>query len=134
MEQKRMEQKRMEQKQMEQRQMEAISGDAVNEPGQQARAPVGATPGDQLRALPDEAQRRGTRFVSAEAMQARLFSVYDAAAAAEDALALVQEQLTLTLDRHYYEAEEIEEMAEELDALLALDMLQLDETNLISEG
>jgi hypothetical protein len=79
---------------------------------------VRVTPGDQLRALPLEAQERGTRFVSAQAMQARLFSVYDAAAAAEEALALVQEQLTLTLDRSYYDAEEIERMAAQLDALL----------------
>jgi hypothetical protein len=92
-----------------------------------------ATPGDQLRALPDEAQRRGSQFVSAEAMQARLFSVYDAAAAAEDALALVQQQLTLTLDRHYYEAEEIEEMAAQLDALLTLDRLELGDEDLVSE-
>ena len=48
-------------------------------------------------------------------MQAKLFSVYDAAAAAEDALALVQQQLTLTLNRNYYEADEIESMAAELD-------------------
>ncbi len=80
-----------------------------------------ATPGDALRALPVEAADRGTRFVSAEAMQARLFSVYDAAAAAEEALALVQQQLSLTLDRSYYEADEIEQMAAQLDRLLALD-------------
>jgi hypothetical protein len=80
---------------------------------------------DQLRALPAEAQERGTRFVSAHAMQARLFSVYDAAAAAEDALALVQQQLTLTLNRSYYEADEIESMATELDSLLALESLEL---------
>ena len=79
------------------------------------------TPGDALRALPAEAAGRGTRFVSAQAMQARLFSVYDAAAAAEDALALVQDQLTLTLNRSYYEADEIEQMATQLDTLLALD-------------
>ena len=83
------------------------------------------TPGDQLRALPAEAQERGTRFVSAHAMQARLFSVYDAAAAAEDALALVQQQLTLTLNRSYYEADEIESMASQLDSLLALESLEL---------
>jgi hypothetical protein len=83
------------------------------------------TPGDRLRALPAEAQERGTRFVSAHAMQARLFSVYDAAAAAEDALALVQQQLTLTLNRSYYEADEIESMATELDSLLALESLEL---------
>ncbi len=80
-----------------------------------------ATPGDALRALPVEAADRGTRYVSAQAMQARLFSVYDAATAAEDALALVQDQLTLTLNRSYYEAGEIEQMAQQLDDLLALD-------------
>ena len=84
--------------------------------------PVGvpelARPGDALRSLPDEARRRGTRLVSARAMQVRLFSVYDAAAAAEEALALVQEQLTLTLNRSYYDADEIESTAARLDALL----------------
>jgi hypothetical protein len=85
------------------------------------------SPGDLLRALPDEAQARGTRFVSANAMQARLFSVYDAAAAAEDALALVQQQLTLTLNRSYYEADEIESMATQLDTLLTLESLDLSE-------
>jgi hypothetical protein len=88
------------------------------------------TPGDLLRTLPAEAQERGTRFVSAHAMQAKLFSVYDAAAAAEDALALVQQQLTLTLDRSYYEADEIESMAAQLDSLLALDSLDIVEDDL----
>ena len=83
-----------------------------------------ATPGDALRALPAEAAGSGTRFVSAQAMQARLFSVYDAAAAAEDALALVQNQLTLTLNRSYYEADEIEQMATQLDSLLSLDTVE----------
>ena len=90
-------------------------------PDLQQGAETGVTPGDQLRSLPDEAGRRGSRLVSARAMQARLFSVYDAAAAAEDALALVQRQLTLTLDRQYYDADEIEQMASELDSLLALE-------------
>jgi hypothetical protein len=83
------------------------------------------TPGDLLRSLPAEAETRGTRFVSAQAMQARLFSIYDAAAAAEDALAMVQQQLTLTLDRSYYEADEIKSMAEQLDSLLTLDDVDL---------
>jgi hypothetical protein len=83
------------------------------------------TPGDLLRSLPAEAETRGTRFVSAQAMQARLFSIYDAAAAAEDALAMVQQQLTLTLDRSYYEADEIANMAEQLDSLLTLDDVDL---------
>lgn len=91
------------------------------EHAEQAASDGPATPGDALRALPVEAADRGTRFVSAQAMQARLFSVYDAAAAAEDALALIQDQLTLTLNRSYYEADEIEQMAEQLDSLLALD-------------
>jgi hypothetical protein len=94
---------------------------------------VERTPGDILRTLPSEAQSRGTRFVSAQAMQAKLFSVYDAAAAAEDALALVQEQLSLTLNRNYYEAEEIESMAAQLDTLLALESLGLSEEDLAPE-
>jgi hypothetical protein len=94
---------------------------------------VERTPGDVLRTLPSEAQSRGTRFVSAQAMQAKLFSVYDAAAAAEDALALVQEQLSLTLNRNYYEADEIESMAAQLDTLLALESLGLSEEDLTSE-
>jgi MarR-like DNA-binding transcriptional regulator SgrR of sgrS sRNA len=97
------------------------------------------TPGDVLRTLPTEAQQRGTRFISAQAMQAKLFSVYDAAAAAEDALALVQQQLTLTLNRSYYDAEEIEKMASQLDSLLALESIeleleQLDHDDLVSEA
>jgi MarR-like DNA-binding transcriptional regulator SgrR of sgrS sRNA len=97
------------------------------------------TPGDVLRTLPTEAQQRGTRFISAQAMQAKLFSVYDAAAAAEDALALVQQQLTLTLNRSYYDADEIEKMASQLDSLLALESIeleleQLDHDDLVSEA
>jgi hypothetical protein len=95
------------------------------------RAP--ATPGDALRALPAEAAGRGTRFVSAQAMQARLFSVYDAAAAAEDALALVQNQLTLTLNRSYYEADEIEQMATQLDSLLSLDTVERPAGELVAD-
>lgn len=115
---------------------ETMSEQTDDQTADEAEAPdrAGPTPGDQLRALPDEAQQRGTRFVSAEAMQARLFSVYDAAAAAEEALALVQQQLTLTLDRHYYEAEEIEEMAEQLDSLLMMDALELHGEDLLSES
>ena len=106
----------------------------LEEAGAEGRTP---TPGDVLRTLPSEAQQRGTRFISAQAMQAKLFSVYDAAAAAEDALALVQQQLTLTLNRSYYDADEVESMASQLDALLALETLdmELDELDedLVSE-
>ncbi len=112
--------------------------ETVGEAGEsEATETVGrATPGDMLRALPAEAEQRGTRLVSAQAMQARLFSVYDAAAAAEDALALVQRQLTVTLDRGYYEADEIEHLAAELDALLTLetlDSLELTDDGLVTE-
>src|SRR5580698_2392619 len=106
------------------------AGDVV-EPAA-ASQPV-PTPGDQLRALPTEAQQRGTRFVSAQAMQARLFSVYDAATAAEEALDLVQQQLTLTLNRSYYEADEIDTLAAQLDALLMLESIALSEADLVSE-
>jgi hypothetical protein len=96
-----------------------------------AASPV--SPGDALRSLSAEAERRGTRLVSAHAMQARLFSVYDAAAAAEVALSLVQDQLTRTLDRRYYEPEEIEAMAAQLDILLALETME-SETAEMAEG
>jgi hypothetical protein len=100
---------------------------------QETVAAAPATPGDALRSLPAEAAGRGTRFVSAQAMQARLFSVYDAAAAAEDALALVQGQLTLTLNRSYYEADEIEQMAAQLDSLLSLDTVEPAPGELVSD-
>jgi hypothetical protein len=106
---------------------EAVNAGQVNQVNSEAHDP---TPGDLLRTLPSEAQQRGTRFESAQAMQAKLFSVYDAAAAAEDALALVQEQLTLTLNRNYYEADEIESMAAQLDALLTLESLDLSDEDL----
>ena len=116
--------------------MEPTPDTSAEQSGHVDREP---TPGDVLRTLPTEAQQRGTRFISAQAMQAKLFSVYDAAAAAEDALALVQQQLTLTLNRSYYDAEEIESMASQLDSLLALDTvdLELDQLNqgdLVSEA
>jgi len=100
---------------------------------QETVTPAPGTPGDALRSLPAEAAGRGTRFVSAQAMQARLFSVYDAAAAAEDALALVQNQLTLTLNRSYYEADEIERMASQLDTLLTLDTVERTPGELVSD-
>ena|ERR1035441_5678466 len=114
----------------EQVDVEPVNAGQVNQVNTEGRDP---TPGDLLRTLPTEAQQRGTRFVSAHAMQAKLFSVYDAAAAAEDALALVQHQLTLTLDRSYYEAEEIESMAAQLDSLLTLESMDLPDEDLVSE-
>ncbi len=107
--------------------------DTQNEQASHDETTAPASPGDALRALPAEAADRGTRFVSAQAMQARLFSVYDAAAAAEAALALVQDQLTLTLNRSYYEADEIEQMATQLDALLSLDTVEITSGELASD-
>jgi hypothetical protein len=110
---------------------QAINSEQAVPASDEAKVKV-ATPGDLLRTLPTEAQERGTRFISAQAMQAKLFSVYDAAAAAEEALALVQHQLTLTLNRSYYDAEEIEAMASQLDSLLTLDSIDtLDEIDLV---
>ncbi len=113
--------------------VEMNSEESTDEVNSEESGRGGQTPGDVLRTLPTEAERRGTRFVSAQAMQAKLFSVYDAAAAAEDALALVQHQLTLTLSRKYYEAHEIESMANALDSLLRLETLDLSEEDLVSE-
>ena len=122
-------------------QTEHVKGDAIME--QASTEPMNSdegtnedwslTPGDLLRSLPAEAEQRGTRFVSAQAMQARLFSVYDAAAAAEDALAFVQQQLTLTLSRSYYEADEIKDTAARLDSLLTLETVDLTGADLVSE-
>ena len=128
----------MDQNERDQEQTENVESEETVSPLDQATdEDRGPTPGDVLRTLPTEAQERGTRFISAQAMQAKLFSVYDAAAAAEDALALVQHQLTLTLNRSYYDAEEIESMAAQLDSLLALEAIdleldQLDEDDLVS--
>ena len=133
----------MDENERDQEQTESVdSEETVTRPPDETIEDRGPTPGDVLRTLPTEAQQRGTRFISAQAMQAKLFSVYDAAAAAEDALALVQEQLTLTLNRSYYDAEEIESMAAQLDSLLALESMdleldrldQLDQDDLVSSG
>jgi hypothetical protein len=79
-----------------------------------------ATPGDHIRALVAEAGVRGAPMVSSQAMQARLFRIYDAVSASAEALALVQRHLGLTLDRTWYSAEEIDGLADELDRLMGL--------------
>jgi len=90
----------------------AVSGTAVTREG---------TPAERIRSLLDEAELRGAPMVSAQAMQAKLFTVYDDASAVPDALALVQRHLGLTLDRTWYSADEVERLAGELDMLLSLD-------------
>lgn len=59
-------------------------------------------------------------MVSAQIMQAKLFSVYEDASAEPEALALVQRHLQLTLERSWYSAQEVEELADQLDWLLGL--------------
>jgi len=90
----------------------AVSGTGVTRNG---------TPAERIRSLLDEAELRGAPMVSAQAMQAKLFTVYDDASAVPDALALVQRHLGLTLDRTWYSADEVERLAGELDMLLSLD-------------
>lgn len=77
-------------------------------------------PADRIRAAVVEAGARGAPMVSAQIMQAKLFSVYDDAAAVPEALALVQRHLGLTLDRNWYSAQEVEQLADQLDWLLGL--------------
>lgn len=82
------------------------------------QAVSGASAGDELRRLVEQATERGAPMVSSQAMQAGLFRVYDRASVDADALALVQRHLGLTLDRTWYSAEEVEALAGELDGLL----------------
>jgi hypothetical protein len=61
-------------------------------------------------------------MVSAEAMQTRLFDVYDDVVNAPDALTLVQNHLKLTLERTWYNADEVGKLADQVDWLLAADI------------
>jgi hypothetical protein len=77
-------------------------------------------PSEEIRDLVDEAETRGAPMVSAQAMQMRLFRIYDAVSEVPDALALVQRQLGLTLDRNWYSPQEVTRLADDLDAALSL--------------
>ena len=87
---------------------------------QAVTGPGGSGVAGMLRAALDDAAARGAPMVSAQAMQARLFQVYDAASAAPEALALVQRHLRLTLDRTWYSPHEVDDLADQLDWLLGL--------------
>jgi hypothetical protein len=76
-------------------------------------------PSQRLRETVYEAQVRGAPMVSARAMQARLFDIYDDVSSVPAALALVQHHLRLTLERTWYSDHEIEQIAAELDTLMA---------------
>ncbi|MHB8219468.1 MAG: hypothetical protein ACYDHU_04000 [Acidimicrobiales bacterium] len=82
-----------------------------------------ASAGDRIRDLVAESVARGAPMISAVAVQGRLFAVYDDASAVPDALALVQRHLGLTLDRNWYNPQEIETLAGQLDGLLAVGAL-----------
>ncbi len=57
-------------------------------------------------------------MVSSQSLQNRLFEIYDAASAVPEALALVQHNLALTLDRTWYTSAEIEALADQIEWLL----------------
>jgi hypothetical protein len=89
----------------------------------QVPAAVGVRPADRIRAAIEESAARGAPMVSSQLVQAKLFSVSDDAAAVPEALALVQQHLRLTLDRTWYSAKEVEDLADQLDWLLRLPSL-----------
>lgn len=78
-----------------------------------------AAPAEPLRVLVTETEARGAPMVSSEGLQRRLFEVYDVASTVPEALALVQRNLGLTLDRTWYSAAEVHALADQIDALLA---------------
>jgi hypothetical protein len=91
--------------------------DAVE--GAEAPVPTGR-PADRIRAAVEETADRGAPMISAQVMQEKLFAVYDDARAEPEALALVQRHLQLTLERSWYSAKEVEDLADQLDWLLGL--------------
>ncbi|HEX3947612.1 MAG TPA: hypothetical protein VHW47_07890 [Acidimicrobiales bacterium] len=93
-----------------------------------ATAAIGEGPAHRLRALITETEARGAPMVSSQALQGRLFEVYDAAAAVPEALALVQRNLGLTLDRTWYSAAEVDTLADQIDWLLGRSALADPET------
>ncbi len=81
---------------------------------------IPVTPADGIRSAVAEAEARGAPMVSAQALQAKLFGVYDDARAEPAALELVQRHLALTLERTWYSGEEVSRLADQLDWLLGL--------------
>ena len=73
-----------------------------------------------IRLLNAEAEERAPPMASAEAMQARLFEIYDEALRNPEALELVQRHLQLTLSRTWYSADEVVALADQLDWLLGV--------------
>lgn len=59
-------------------------------------------------------------MASSQAVQARLFGLYDEVSDVPEALKLVQRELKLTLDRTWFSEQELDSLADELDRLLEL--------------
>ena len=68
-----------------------------------------------IRHLVPEAKERGSSTVSANAMQARLFDIYDEVSDRPEVLTLVQSQLTLPLERTLFTAEQVDALADSID-------------------
>lgn len=105
--------------------MEQLSGSTATADTVEEAAPEVSGPAHHLRALVDETAARGAPMVSSQALQRRLFEVYDAASAVPEALSLVQHNLGLTLDRTWYSAVEVGTLADQIDHLLAQGTVQV---------
>jgi hypothetical protein len=75
----------------------------------------------QVRSLVVEASDRGAGTVSAEALQSRLFEIYDEVLTSPEALELVQQHLRRTLDRTWYGADEVAALADQIDWFLTVE-------------
>lgn len=95
-------------------------GEKTGEVGEARVLAASGRPADRIRLAVEESAARGAPMVSAQLVQAKLFSVYDDAVAVPEALTLVQQHLRLTLDRTWYSAKEVEDLADQLDWLLQL--------------
>jgi hypothetical protein len=101
--------------------MEQFSGSTATAAGVGGEVSEQSGAAHRLRALVAETEARGAPMVSSQALQRRLFEVYDAASAVPEALGLVQHNLGLTLDRTWYSAVEVGTLADQIDRLLAQD-------------
>jgi hypothetical protein len=98
--------------------VETIGGATAEAVGAEVGRTAESSPAGRLRALIGETEARGAPMVSSQSLQNRLFEIYDAASAVPEALALVQHNLGLTLDRTWYTSAEIEALADQIEWLL----------------
>jgi hypothetical protein len=95
-----------------------LEGATVEAVGAEVGRTAESSPAGRLRALIAETEVRGAPMVSSQSLQNRLFEIYDAASAVPEALALVQHNLALTLERTWYTSAEIEALADQIEWLL----------------